>query len=97
MEEKLRDKERFFSVELDSKDSLKNVALTSGPDEGVLVEGTIGELAEANFVEEVILEIVGRRGILRINLMANELRKTSGGSAAGKNVDVREDELGEVR
>ena len=34
-------KERFFSVELKSKVNLKNVTLSNGSHENVLVEGTI--------------------------------------------------------
>ena len=44
-------KERFFSVELKSKVSLKNVTMTNGGHENVLVEGTIGNLQQAGFTE----------------------------------------------
>jgi hypothetical protein len=97
MKEKVQDKERFFSVELESKANLKNVTLTSDSNDGVLVEGTIGELMEAAFAEGVILEIVGRSGTLRINLKPNELKKSSHGSVAGKKVVVRKNGSGEVR
>jgi hypothetical protein len=69
-------KERFFSVELKSKVSLKSVTLTNGNHENVLIEGTIGELQRAEFAEGVILEVVGDKGVLRINLKDNELQKT---------------------
>jgi hypothetical protein len=39
-----------------------------------LVEGTLGELVQAMFVEDMILEIVGTKGTLRINLKAKELK-----------------------
>jgi hypothetical protein len=67
-------KERFFSVELKSKVNLKNITLTNGGHENVLVEGTIGELQHAGFAEGVILEIVGDKGVLRINLSQDEIR-----------------------
>ena len=41
--------ERFFSVELKSKVNLKNVTITNGGHENVLVEGTIGNLQQAVF------------------------------------------------
>jgi hypothetical protein len=69
-------KERFFSVELESKVSLKSVTLTNGNHENVLIEGTIGELQRAEFAEGVILEVVGDKGVLRINLKDDELQKT---------------------
>ena len=73
MENEMEDKERFFSVELKSKADLKNVTLANGSRDSVLVEGTIGELLQAMFVEDVILEIVGKKGTLRINLKKEEL------------------------
>jgi hypothetical protein len=74
MKNQAGDKERFFSVELKSKADLKNVTLANGSQDRVLVEGTIGELVQAMFVEEVVLEIVGKKGTLRINLEQNELK-----------------------
>lgn len=75
MEIKQVSKERLFSVELKSKIDLKNVTFTNGTLDRVLVEGSIGELVKAVFVEGVILEVVGERGTLRINLEESELKK----------------------
>ena len=73
MENQVDAKERFFSVELKSKVDLQNVTLANGSRDRVLIEGTIGELLQATFVEDVILEIVGKKGTLRINLKEEEL------------------------
>jgi len=70
-------KERFFSVELKSKVNLKNISLTNGSHENVLLEGTIGQLQRAEFAEDVILEVVGDKGVLRINLCQDEIKKRS--------------------
>ena len=75
MENEIGDKERSFSIELKSKANLKNVTITNGAHDSVLIEGTIGELLQATFAEGIILEIVGKRGTLRINLKEKELRK----------------------
>jgi hypothetical protein len=77
MENKTISKERVFSVELKSKRNLKNVTLTDGSSDSVLVEGTIGELVQATFAEDIILEVVGKKGILRIDLREDEIRKTT--------------------
>jgi hypothetical protein len=77
MENKKISKERVFSVELKSKRSLKNVTLTDGSSDSVLVEGTIGELVQATFAEGIILEVVGKKGILRIDLRGDEIKKTT--------------------
>ena len=67
-------KERFFSVELKSKANLKNVTFSNGNLENVLLEGTLGQLVHAGFAEGVILEIVGDKGVLRINLCQDEIK-----------------------
>jgi len=69
------DKERFFSIELKSKANLKNVAIANGSHDSVLVEGTIGELVQATFAEDIILEVIGKKGTLRINLGEDEIKK----------------------
>ena len=66
-------KERFFSVELKSRVNLKNVSLTNSGHENVLVEGTIGELLRAEFTEGIVLEVVGDKGTLRINITPQEI------------------------
>ena len=76
MENEIENKERFFSIELKSKANLKNVAIANGSRDSVLVEGTIGELVQATFAEGIILEIIGEKGTLRINLGEDEIRKT---------------------
>jgi hypothetical protein len=75
---KPNEKERVFSVELNSKRNLKNVTLTNGSSDTVLVEGTIGELVHATFKEGVILEVKGKNGVLRVDLGENEIRKPIG-------------------
>ena len=77
MKNKTINKERVFSVELKSKRNLKNVTLTNGSSDSVLVEGTIGKLVQATFAEGIILEVVGKKGILRIDLGEDEIKKTT--------------------
>jgi len=77
MESKTKNKERVFSVELKSKRDLKNVTLTDSSSDSVLVEGTIGELVQATFAEGIILQVVGKKGILRIDLGEDEIKKTT--------------------
>ncbi len=75
MEIKANCKERVFSIELQSKRNLKNITLTNGSNDSVLVEGTIGELVKATFAEGVILEVVGKNGVLRVDLGEDEIQK----------------------
>ena len=66
--------ERTFSIELKSKAQLKNVTLTNGTSETVLIEGTLGELVQATFADEEIFEVLGTKGVLRINLQNGEIK-----------------------
>jgi hypothetical protein len=74
MENKIEN-ERFFSVELKSKAHLKNVTLTNGSADSALIEGTLGELVQATFAEDLILEVVGTKGSFRINLAQQEIKE----------------------
>ena len=68
-------KERVFSVELKSKKHVKNVTLTNGSTDAALIEGTLGELVQATFKEGLILEVIGTKGVLRIDLGENEIKQ----------------------
>ena len=77
MEGRTKGKERIFSVELKSKRNLKNINLTNDSSDSVLLEGSIGELVQATFAEGVILEVVGKNGVLRIDLGEDDIKKTT--------------------
>jgi len=66
-------KERFFSLELKSKSDLKSVSIPKEERENVLIEGTIGELIQIGFTEGVVLEIIGEKGVLRIDITEDEV------------------------
>lgn len=65
-------KERVFSIELDSGNALKKVSVPNGT-QRILLEGTIGSLEHAKFVEDTILELVGTEGVLRVDLSKEDL------------------------
>jgi hypothetical protein len=75
MKRKIEENERFFSIELKSGLNLKNVTLTNDGQQNVLIEGSIGELQRAEFSEDIILEVVGDKGVLRINLAFDEINQ----------------------
>jgi hypothetical protein len=64
-----------FSIELKSKEYLKNIVISNRTGETVLVEGFLGELEELSFVEGAMLELRGSNGVLRIDLKEDELAK----------------------
>lgn len=70
---KMEKKECFFSIELKSKQTLKNITLNDASQENVLIEGSIGKLNVADFVSEDIMEFVGSQGVLRVNVSKQEI------------------------
>lgn len=68
-------KERSFSIELKSKAHLTNLTLADSSQENVLVEGTLGQLQRASVTDGVVMEVVGDKGVLRINLAKDEIRE----------------------
>jgi hypothetical protein len=74
-ENKQKEEERSFSIELKSKANLKNITLTDGSRENAVIEGTIGELEHAEFVEDMVLEVQGKKGVLRIDISENEIKR----------------------
>lgn len=70
-----KEKERVFSIELNKREDLKNITIVNGGNDNVVIEGTIGELVKARFEEGVILQIVGSKGVLRIDLCEDEIKE----------------------
>ena len=62
----------MFSIELGSKGDVKNVRLEN--DEKVLIEGSIGSFIQARFLEDLVLEVIGSNGELRLDLNMNDLQ-----------------------
>ena len=74
-ENKPMEKERSFSIDLRSKVDLKNITLNKNLQENALIEGTIGKLEHAGFVDDMILEVLGTKGVLRIDISENEIKR----------------------
>jgi hypothetical protein len=66
-------RERVFSIVLESKNAIRNVSLGFDGMGGALIEGSLGALKSAKFQDVQILEIFGRLGVLRLDLMKEEL------------------------
>jgi len=62
-----------FSIELVSRNQVKRVSLPDGSGDRLMVEGNLGGLTGIELVEDVLLEIRGTSGILRIELSREEL------------------------
>jgi len=64
-----------FSAVLDSKKQVKNITLSDDIHQKVFFEADIGQLEQVKFTEGLLLEIVGTKGVLRIDLPVEALRK----------------------
>ena len=64
-----------FSAVLDSKKQVKNITLSDNVNQKVFFEADIGQLEEVKFTEGLLLEVVGTKGVLRIYLPVETLRK----------------------
>lgn len=67
--------ERDFSIELISNQHLTRLSTLKDPNGGVLIEGTLGSLLHASFVEPEILEVKGSYGVLRLNVRKSEVKE----------------------
>jgi len=68
--------ERAFSIDLQSSDAVRAVSLGNPRDNAVTIEGTVGILKPAGFVENSVLEVAGAKGVLRIDLTSEDLSKS---------------------
>jgi len=62
-----------FSIEMKSKNHVKNISISDEAHDRVLFEGNLGELVELSLVEGDVLEVVGINGIIRIAVRKEQL------------------------
>ena len=62
-----------FSIELTSRNQIKRISIPDGSGDRLMVEGSLGELTSMELIEDILLEIKGRGGIMRIELSREEL------------------------
>lgn len=64
-----------FSATLDSKEQVKNISLTEDLYQKVFFEADLGKLKQVKFTDDLLLEVVGTKGVLRIDMPIEALRK----------------------
>ena len=64
-----------FSIELDSRDQIIRASIPDDSRDRLMLEGYAGELTSIELVEDIMLEIRGKKGVLRIELSRIELEK----------------------
>jgi hypothetical protein len=68
-------RERGFSVEMASKEHVRSLIVSDESRGKVLFEGNLGELQALEMVEEIVLQMKGTNGTLRIDLEEDEFRR----------------------
>ncbi len=68
-------KERGFSVEMTSKEHVRSLIVSDESQGKVLFEGNLGELQELEMVEEIVLQVKGTNGTLRLDVEEDEFKK----------------------
>lgn len=69
----VRTMEHTFSVEMNSKNQVKNISISNEAHDRVLFEGSIGQLLELSLVESNVLEFIGTKGVLRVAVTEEQL------------------------
>lgn len=75
----------MFTVELKSKGDMKAMSLDR--DERLLIEGSIGSFKSARFLEDLILEVIGSNGELRIDLAMSDLEHSTESEASSAKME----------
>ena len=63
-----------FSVELKAKRHVRSISISNSDREGVLLEGTIGQIEELDILEGAVLQIKGTHGTIMVDLCEDKLR-----------------------
>lgn len=70
-------KTHAFSIELKHKKYLKTIGIPTNGHANVVIEGFLGKLLKAEFVEDSLLEIHGVNGVFRIDMKPQEALQIS--------------------
>ena len=62
-----------FSIEMHSKEFVKNITVSNESQEKVFFEGVLGELLCLKYIEGMVLTVIGTNGIIRIDLSEEKL------------------------
>ena len=74
--ETINERSLSFCIELISRESIKRVSLPDGSGDHLLIEGFLGELEKIELIEDLMLEVRGTSGVLRLDLTREILEKT---------------------
>ena len=65
-----------FCIELNSRNLVKRVMFPDGSGDRLTIEGFLGELTDVELVENMMLEVKGTKGVLRLDITKERERKS---------------------
>ncbi len=80
-----RIEEHAFSIEMKSENCIKRMSFLDRENGHVFFEGFLGTLKSVSLVEDVMLEIEGCNGVLRLDITQQELAKCLAANKAKAN------------
>ncbi|MFW9849495.1 MAG: hypothetical protein ACFFF4_10150 [Candidatus Thorarchaeota archaeon] len=73
-------KKHSFSLEIRERSAITNFQMSADPKEVFLIEGYLGDILSIQIVEDLVLEIEGTNGTLRMDFDKEELLELIKGS-----------------
>ena len=70
-----RIEEHSFSIEMKSKDTVRTLSFLEKEKSNVFFEGFLGKLENISMVEDVMLEIEGKNGVIKLDITSQEIEK----------------------
>ena len=67
-----------FSVELKRKNHVRSISISNSDREGVLLEGTIGQIEELDILEGAVLQIKGTHGTIMEKKVSKRVTSNEG-------------------
>jgi hypothetical protein len=86
-----KSEEHSFSIEMKSEHGVKRMSFLDNENGHIFFEGFLGKLKKINVVENVMLEIEGKNGVLKLDITRKEIEKGLSSDKTG-NKQVNEDD-----
>lgn len=84
----------LFSVELESKKHVRSISISNEAHDRVLFEGDLGRVLGVSIIEGSALELVGRNGVLRIEIDEELLQRVL--ESPGRELDLSSEDVSEM-
>lgn len=84
----------LFSVEMESKKHVRSISISDEAHDRVLFEGDLGSILGVSIIEGSALELVGRNGVLRIEIEEELLQRVL--ESPGRELDLSSEDVSEM-